>query len=153
MFSRYSGVGAPKRDMKQLIRTLIVIGAPIALLIVMGACTIIPAGGGIESVSLPQGSAAALGQRVAVGALLVTPQAVVEDSRCPINARCIWAGRLVVKTRIDGKGWRETADLTLGEPYATHGTGLALTSGEPGREAGAGKETKPADYRFIDEAK
>ena len=131
--------------MKQYLRIL----TPLALLAALGACTVIPAGGSIESFSLPQGSAAALGQRVAVGALVVTPQSVVEDSRCPINARCIWAGRLVVKTRIDGQGWRETADLTLGEPYETHGTALALTSGEPGREAGAGKEIKPADYRFA----
>lgn len=135
--------------MKQLIRTL----APFALLTALGACTIIPAAGGVASVSLPQGSPAALGQRVMVGALVVTPQAVVEDSRCPINARCIWAGRLVVKTRIESKGWRETADLTLGERYATHGMSLALTSGEPGRMAGEGKETKPADYRFTFETR
>ncbi len=135
--------------MTQLLRIL----APFAMLTAMGACTIIPAAGGVESVSMPQGSVVALGQRVAVGALVVTPQAVVEDSRCPINARCIWAGRLVVKTRIDGKGWRETADLTLGEPHATHGMSLSLTSGEPGRMAGEGKETKPADYRFTFEAR
>lgn len=138
--------------MKQLIRSLAPL-APLALLTALGACTIIPQTGGVESVSLAQGSPVALGQAVQVGALVVTPQEVVEDSRCPINARCIWAGRLIVKTRIDGQGWRETADLTLGEPYATHGLGLALTSGEPGREAGAGKETKPADYRFTYEAR
>ena len=80
---------------------------------------------------------AAMGQPTCVGALVVTPQRVIEDSRCPINARCIWAGRLVLKTRIDGAGWRETVDLTLGQPYATHGTGLALVSGEPGKMAGA----------------
>ena len=37
---------------------------------------------------------AALGQPTRVGALVVTPQALVEDSRCPINARCIWAGQI-----------------------------------------------------------
>lgn len=135
--------------MKHIARIL----TPLALLTALGACTIIPAGTGVESASLPQGSVAALGQSVQVGALVVTPQSVVEDSRCPINARCVWAGRLIVKTRIDGKGWRETADLTLGEPYATHGTALALTSGEPGRMAGEGRETKPGDYRFGFEAR
>ena len=135
--------------MKQLINSL----AAFALFTVLGACTIIPAGGGVASVSLPQGSAAALGQRVAVGALMVTPQSVVEDSRCPVGARCIWAGRLVVKTRIDGKGWRKTADLTLGEPYSTHGASLALTAGEPGRMAGEGKETPKEAYRFTFETR
>ena len=80
---------------------------------------------------------ATLGQPTRVGALVVTPQALVEDSRCPINARCIWAGRLVLKARIDGADWRETVDLTLGQPYATHGTGLALVSAEPGKMAGS----------------
>ena len=80
---------------------------------------------------------AAMGQPTRVGRLVVTPQSLVEDSRCPINARCIWAGRLVLKTRIDGAGWRETVDLTLGQPHSTHGTGLALVSAEPGKTAGA----------------
>lgn len=80
---------------------------------------------------------ASFGQSTRVGALVVTPKALVEDSRCPINARCVWAGRLVLKTRIDGAGWRETVDLTLGQAYATHGTGLALVSAEPGKMAGA----------------
>ncbi len=79
---------------------------------------------------------ATIGQPTRVGQLVVTPQAVVEDSRCPINARCIWAGRLVLATRIDGAGWGETTNLTLGKPYTTHGVGLALMSAEPGRLAG-----------------
>ena len=80
---------------------------------------------------------ARIGQSTRVGALLVTPQAIVEDSRCPINARCVWAGRLVLATRIDGARWRENANLTLGQPYATHGNRLALISAEPGKLAGS----------------
>ncbi len=136
--------------MMQLARAL----APALLAACLGACTIIPAPeGGLENVAAAPGTPVGLGQAVTVGKLVLTPQAVVEDSRCPINARCVWAGRLVVTTRIDGPGWRETASLTLGEPYATHGQTLALVSGEPGREAGAGKETIPADYRFTYELK
>ena len=80
---------------------------------------------------------ASFGQPTRVGALVVTPLVLVEDSRCPINARCVWAGRLVLKTRIDGAGWHETVDLTLGQPVSTHGAGLALVSAEPGKIAGA----------------
>ena len=100
-----------------------------------------------------QGTQVALGQAVTVGSVVVTPIEVVEDSRCPINARCVWAGRLVVKTRIDGAGWRDTADLTLGEPWSTHNVVLALTSGEPGRMAGEGQETPKEAYRFTYEAR
>ena len=94
---------------------------------------------------------ASIGQSTRVGALVVTPQAVVEDSRCPINARCIWAGRLVLAARIDGAGWRETARLTLGESYRTHGSGLALVSAEPGKMAGS--PPSPPASRFAFEAR
>lgn len=137
------------RGMTKLLRPF----APALLLASLAACAVIPDAPRPESVAVPQGSAVALGQAVQVGPVVATPMEVVEDSRCPINARCVWAGRLVVKTRIDGAGWRDTADLTLGEPWSTHGVMLALVSGEPGREAGAGKETLPADYRFVYEAR
>jgi hypothetical protein len=78
---------------------------------------------------------------------------VVEDSRCPTNSLCLWAGRLVVRTRIDGAGWRETADLTLGEDFGTHGIVIALTSGNPAPVAGAANAITKEDYRFIYEAR
>ena len=80
---------------------------------------------------------ARIGQSTRVGSMIVTPQAVVEDSRCPINARCVWAGRLMLNARIDGAGWRETVRLTLGQPYRTRGTELVLASAEPGKLAGS----------------
>ena len=98
----------------------------------LAACATIPSAAPIRSDGL-----AAIGQSTRVGGLVVTPQSVIEDSRCPINARCVWAGRLILKSRIDGAGWRETANLTLGVPYTTHGAGLALVSAEPGKMAGA----------------
>ncbi|MCB5424340.1 hypothetical protein H0274_03635 [Altererythrobacter sp. CC-YST694] len=96
--------------------------------------------------ALPSGSQVALGQPVMVGKLTVTPMEVAEDSRCPMNARCVWAGRVILVTRIEGEGWRETSPLTLGEPFATHGTPLSLTSVSPERVTG--QEPVPAEYRF-----
>ncbi len=80
---------------------------------------------------------ATMGRPTRVGAQVVTPQQVVEDRRCPINARCVWAGRAVVRTQVVGPGWRETRNLALGERVDTHGTTLTLTSLEPGKVAGA----------------
>ena len=98
----------------------------------LAACATVPAAAPIRADGL-----AAIGQSTRVGAVVVTPKAVIEDSRCPINARCVWAGRLVLSARIDGKGWRETANLTRGQPYATHGARFALVSAEPGKLAGS----------------
>lgn len=95
----------------------------------------------------PAGTAVGLGQPVRAGSLVITPKAVSEDSRCPENARCVWAGRLIVSTRIDGTGWRETAPLTLGVPHATHGTTITLVSGLPEKQAG--QENAPEAYRFT----
>jgi hypothetical protein len=139
--------------MTTLLHTCVRMGSPALLLASLAACAVIPDAPIVAGVPVAQGGAVALGQPVLVGSVVATPMEVVEDSRCPINARCVWAGRLVVRTRIDGAGWRETADLTLGEPFGTHDVVLALVSGEPGRVAGEGKETLPADYRFVYEAR
>ena len=105
----------------------------LAAALALSACATAPLAGSL----VRNDGLATIGQSTRVGALVVTPQSVIEDSRCPINARCVWAGRLILKSRIDGAGWRETANLTLGVPYTTHGAGLALVSAEPGKMAGA----------------
>src|SRR5262245_3093654 len=53
------------------------------------------------------------------GGLVVRPLAIIEDSRCPSNVQCIWAGRLRVRANVSG----DDVELTLGEPAQTaHGT-------------------------------
>jgi hypothetical protein len=120
----------------------------------LAACTVVPPPD--TTPPAPAGSMVALGQKVRVGDVTVTPVSLVEDSRCPVNARCVWAGRLVVRTRIDGTGadgarWRDTADMRLGETFGTHGRVIALVSGEPGKIAE--RETPPEAYRFSYEAR
>jgi hypothetical protein len=52
--------------------------------------------------------AAGIGQTADLGnGLRVRPLEVVEDSRCPQNARCVWAGRLRVRVNVEGVGERE----------------------------------------------
>jgi len=108
---------------------------PLLTAFALTACATLPAP--IAGGNVRQDGRALLGQPTRIGALVVTPRAVVEDSRCPINARCVWAGRVVLTTQVAGPGWRETRNLTLGQPVLTHGVTLALTSVEPGKMAGA----------------
>lgn len=83
---------------------------------------------------------------VRVGAVVVTPKRVLEDSRCPANVQCIWAGRVVLETVISGSGWRETANLELGKEYRSQGTALALVKVSPDKVTG--NALAPADYLF-----
>lgn len=54
---------------------------------------------------------AAINQTADLGnGLRVRPLEVLEDSRCPQNARCVWAGRLRLRVNVDGVGDREIAD-------------------------------------------
>ena len=112
----------------------------------LGACATYANGPIVDGGSVRQDGLAMLGQPTRVGRLVVTPLRIVEDSRCPINARCVWAGRAIVSTRIDGAGWRETTSMELGRPYITHGLGIQLSSVEPGKMAGT--QTPSSAYLF-----
>ena len=90
---------------------------------------------------------AGFGQTASAGSLRVTPIALVEDSRCPMNARCIWAGRLTVKAEVRAGRTTEIRNLTLGVGQRIADGTLTLTGAQP--EKMAGHPTKPADYRFT----
>ena len=113
----------------------------------LSACVVVPDAPNVGLKPWNEGTAVPLGQPVKVGDIVVTPMRVVEDSRCPINARCVWAGRLVVETRVDGAGWRDTANITLGETYGTHERVVRLIAGEPNKTTQ--EEVKPEQYRFT----
>ena len=100
----------------------------------LAACATIPATAPVRTDGL-----AAIGQSTQIGPFVVTPRAVVEDSRCPINARCVWAGRLRLTADVTfrGGGKQRAALLTLGEPLAIAGDKLVLVSAEPGKMAGS----------------
>ena len=88
-----------------------------------------------------------LGEATRVGTLVVTPRAVVEDSRCPINARCVWAGRTRLSVRIDLGSGSETREIASDAPIQVADGQLALVEVQPDRTAGEQpREQKP--YRF-----
>jgi hypothetical protein len=111
--------------------------APFVLLLT--ACT---------TATMPQsdGSDVALGQEAMVDGPVVKPIAVIEDSRCPMNARCVWAGRVRLKMLwVRGQGNQEF-ELTLGESKPLADGSITLTSVRPDKRTDV--VLKPADYRF-----
>ena len=72
-----------------------------------------------------------LGQIAYVGGPRVRPDRVIEDSRCPTDAQCVWAGRVVLRATVFGGSGSRRIDLTLGEPVAVADGRLTLVSVEP----------------------
>lgn len=57
-----------------------------------------------------------LGKTVELNGLKVTPVKIVENSLCPKDVQCIWAGTVIVKTRferVDGYGGVKELDVEL----------------------------------------
>ena len=101
----------------------------------------------IAGAPLPDGSDVALGQKAYVDGPLVQPVEVVEDSRCPMNARCVWAGRVRVKMLwLRGNGEKQPFEVTLGEETQLADGKFTLESVRP--EKMTNVTIKPSDYRF-----
>ena len=112
-----------------------------ALLIISSACaTITP--------TKSDGTDVAFGQTTYVDGPKIRPLRLIEDSRCPMNARCVWAGRVrILVAWVKSDGEREV-ELTLGEPVSVADGQLILTAVTPSKMAGEGRELAPSDYRF-----
>jgi hypothetical protein len=104
---------------------------PLLSLIAIGACATLPKPARDDGM-------ARLGEATRAGRLEVRPLAVVEDSRCPENARCITAGRLIVRTQVGG----QSRDLELGTPD-TSGVVLGRRTSQAHRQA-----ILPGAWRF-----
>ena len=111
--------------------------------LVLAACAAVPA----PAPASPDGIArAGLDERVYVDGPYVTPLKVLEDSRCPMNARCVWAGRTRVSIRIDLGSRSETREIATDAPIQVADGQLSLVEVQPDRMAG--EETDPGKYRF-----
>ncbi len=100
-----------------------------------------------QQTPLQDGSNVALGQKAYVDGPIVQPVAVIEDSRCPMNARCVWAGRLRVKMLwIRGNGEKQPFEVTLGESTPLADGSITLESVRPDKMTNI--VLKPEDYRF-----
>jgi hypothetical protein len=114
---------------------LSLLAAPFAL----AACAATPPPDGIAR--------AGMNERVYVDGPYVTPLAVLEDSRCPINVRCVWAGRVRLSVRIDLGSRSETREIASDAPIQVADGQLALVEVRPERVAGDRPDT-PKPYRF-----
>ena len=100
-----------------------------------------------QKTPLADGSDVALGQRAMVDGPVVQPVKVLEDSRCPMNARCIWAGRVRLQmVWMRGNGEKQPFEVTLGEPVQLADGQFTLESVRP--EKRTDLTIRPEDYHF-----
>ncbi|MBK6801363.1 hypothetical protein [Novosphingobium sp.] len=109
----------------------------LAALPLLGACATVPAEAG----------SVRLGQTASVGPLRVTPLRVLEDSRCPMEARCVWAGQVRLQVRVVHAGHRAVHEVVSNKPLALAGGNLELAGVMP--PTSVQRKIAPRDYRFT----
>ena len=77
----------------------------------------------------------------------ITPEAIVEDSRCPLDVQCIQAGTVRVQALVTQHGTTTTQVFTLNTPIDVDGTTIELIAADPAKYSTV--TTSPADYRFT----
>lgn len=88
---------------------------------------------------------ARVGERVYVDGPEITPVDLLEDSRCPALAQCVWAGRVRIAARIHLSSGDTMREMTLGEPISVADGSLELVRVLPEKTEAA---IPPGDYRF-----
>jgi hypothetical protein len=91
---------------------------------------------------------AGIGATARVGGIAITPLAVLEDSRCPRDVTCVWAGRVLIRARIEADGRSSEAEMEQGKPISAAGReDVVLASVSPERTSSAAIEMD--EYRFT----
>jgi hypothetical protein len=124
-----------------------------ALPLALAACTVIPPPSSAPATA-PQPPAneashlawAALGQQIVVGGLAVTPLELLEDSRCPANVQCVWAGQVRLRVATGLGSGEKSVELTSGKPVPVMKGMLELVEVRPAKTSEAA--FAPGDYRF-----
>lgn len=119
---------------------------PLAILFALSACAAqSPPQQTSRPADDPAFSYGGLNPDIRVGGLTVRPLAVTEDSRCPVNVTCVWAGRLVLRLRVSGMAGEQVVS-TMAPLELADGGALELASVTPARTAG--RPGTPRPYRF-----
>jgi hypothetical protein len=91
--------------------------------------------GAVQKASSPAQTSATLqlgvGQSASGVDVTLTPLEVTDDSRCPKNVNCIWAGTVHVRTRVQAPSGTSELTFELGKAISTGDVNIALTAVQP----------------------
>ncbi|MDZ4227446.1 MAG: hypothetical protein U1D26_03125, partial [Patescibacteria group bacterium] len=90
---------------------------------------------------------ARMGQGASAMGVKVTPLKILEDSRCPSDVTCIWAGRVRVLAELQSAYGTIEQEFTLMQPVATGAVSITLVAVYP--ETLSTVQIGQGDYRFV----
>lgn len=95
----------------------------------------------------PEEAVLSVGQTATLAGVSVTPNKV-NDSRCPADVQCVWAGTVTASVLLELNGETQTVDIGLDvEPVEFGGYLVSLVSVEPTR--GSGPSLEQDTYRLT----
>lgn len=94
-----------------------------------------------------EGPCVAIGESQQLPGIEVVPLEVLEDSRCPIEAECVWSGELRLHVQLTLGHEVITSEITTLEPMIINGGALALVEAAPDASS-QWPDLSPEDYRF-----
>lgn len=96
----------------------------------------------------PISLAAHLNETVSGLDVSITPLAVLEDSRCPVDVQCIQAGTVRIRARLLSGLGEAMQEFKLGQAVTTEAESITLTSVTP-TDKKAGVAVKDSEYVFT----
>ncbi|MFA7216782.1 MAG: hypothetical protein WC095_02275 [Candidatus Paceibacterota bacterium] len=90
-----------------------------------------------------------LNDSVVMGDIIITPEEILEDSRCPLDVTCVWAGVLSVKVKLQNVNDLDDvvySTLNLTNKTSFNGKTITIKSVEPLPYSGS--EISSKDYKF-----
>ena len=90
-----------------------------------------------------------LGKTIVVENISITPIAVVEDSRCPVDVQCIQAGTVRVTTTLASEGNKQEVTLTLNTPITFVGKRVELQEVTPVKNTKVPFEKEAYVFKFV----
>ncbi len=87
-----------------------------------------------------------ISQRVLLNDVYITPIKVLSDSRCPSDVQCIWAGTVLLRTKLEKDGVVREVDLELGKSVTFPGIAVVLKEVLPPK---GNNSIDTSDYTFF----
>lgn len=111
------------------------------------ACPDTDVQGGGATTTNAESTTVRINETIKILGVSLTPVEVVEDSRCPVDVVCVWAGDVRVRAQLSSGLGDSSIIFRLNTPITTETEMITLTKVTP--TTTAGQTIAPESYRFT----